>query len=233
MYIEVDNREVVTASDLWNYEYERIRCIRKLNLINEASLDKGRNLYEILRLNITDVRNLEKDNQDESIKNAYLREICRWHTQIAGEHGDNEMAHEVMVAYDILGDRAKRAKYHNRADIATDGFQSLNGNQCFLRNVKMNIKNAFFSILGLSLGALSAGAASPAVAAVSGIYGAAYVTGDLQCLSKVFARESIEEGCDRDKHMENLILGCLAGAVTGGASLGITAKIAGIGSSAL
>ena len=142
MYIEVDNREVVTASDLGNYEYERIRCIRKLNLINEASLDKGRNLYEILRLNFTDVRNLEKDNQDESIKNAYLREICRWHTQIAGEHGDNEMAHEVMVACDILGDRVKRAKYHNRADIATDGFKSLNGNQCFLRNVKMNIKNA-------------------------------------------------------------------------------------------
>lgn len=92
MYIEVDNREVVTASDLGNYEYERIRCIRKLNLINEASLDKGRNLYEILRLNFTDVRNLEKTikmrvlkmlTYEKSVVGTYKSQvnmvITKWH----------------------------------------------------------------------------------------------------------------------------------------------------------
>lgn len=246
MYIEIDSREKVTVDDLGSYEDERIRCIRKLNLRNEASLDEGRNLYEILKLNFTDVRNLEKENQDEIIKNAYLREICRWHTDIAGEHGDNEMAHEVMVAYEILGDRAKRAKYHNRADYSNGWLSKSKWKSVFLtecenehqqrmydNRLDITVVSTGFSLLGLSLGVLSAGAASPVVAAVSGIYGASFVGGGLQGLSKVFTRESIEEGCDKKKHEENLCNGCLAGAVTGGAFLGITAKIAGIGSSAL
>ncbi|CAG2206044.1 unnamed protein product [Mytilus edulis] len=82
----------------------------------------------------------------------------------------------------------------------------------------MTCMSSFFSLAGLSLGVLSAGVASPAVVAVSGIYGAMYVGAGVQGLSKVFTRESIEEGSDPDELMMSLSLGCVAGAVAGGAS---------------
>lgn len=60
---------------------EKESCLRKKNREEElASLEAGGcNLYNILRLNMKEVRAMAKEEQDEEIKKAFHREIKIWH----------------------------------------------------------------------------------------------------------------------------------------------------------
>ena len=85
-----------------------------MNRDNELEFTDGqRNFYSILVLDMGEVRAMSKDEQDEEIAMAFLRQIQIWHSNF---NGDDEIAREVMMAYDVLQDREKRARYNNLAD---------------------------------------------------------------------------------------------------------------------
>lgn len=50
-------------SDLEGHALEKIICLRKLNVGKEASIDEGRNFYEILKLDFDEIQMLNKDDQ--------------------------------------------------------------------------------------------------------------------------------------------------------------------------
>ena len=54
-------------------------------------------------------RAMSKDEQDEEIARAFLRQLQIWYSNF-DEDGDDEIASEVMMAYDVLQDREKRAR---------------------------------------------------------------------------------------------------------------------------
>ncbi|KAL9986956.1 hypothetical protein ACROYT_G001175 [Oculina patagonica] len=73
-----------------------------------GSLDEGRNLYNILRLDMEKVRAMSKGKQDEEIRTAFIRELRIWHLEF-NDDGDEAIVRGVIMAYDILQDREKRA----------------------------------------------------------------------------------------------------------------------------
>lgn len=244
-HITILDSETVKERDLENHEMEKTICIRKLNVEKEVSLDHGRNLYEMLKLNFEEIRKLDKDKQDKEIKKAFQKEIRRWHSDIAGEHGDDEMAHEVIVAYDILKDREKRAEYHNKANyskgwLSTSRWKSIFWSECETKEQKYKYRKRLAMMalsVGIGLGGLvlslfTAGAAAPAVVGICGTLGAGCLGGGVQSAVRIVNRKSIEKGCDVKDYAKSFGLGFVAGAVTGGAGVGISAGIAGIGSAA-
>lgn len=244
-HIAILDSETVKESDLQHHEQEKTICIRKLNVEKEVSLDCGRNLYEILKLDFAVVKKLDKDKQDKEIKKAFHREIRRWHTDRAGELGDDEMAHEVIVAYDILSDREKRAEYHNKANyskgwlstsrwksIFWSEYESKDQKQNYRKRLAMMAMSVGVGVGGLALTVLTAGLAAPVVVGVCGALGAGCLGGGVQSAIRTVSRKSIEKGCDVKDYAKSFGLGFVAGAVTGGAGVGISAGIAGIGSAA-
>lgn len=63
--------------------------------------DGRRNFYHIL----------SQDNQDKEIAKAFLSELQIWHPD-HNEDGDVAMVRELIMAYSILKDREKRARYN-------------------------------------------------------------------------------------------------------------------------
>ena len=106
----------VEEKDLSEYPQERQLLVRRQNMENEISVDCGRNLYEILQLNMKEVRGKTLEEQNEMIKKAYHREIRRWHPDRNQEVVDDHICKEIIVAYDILRDPEKRARYNNETD---------------------------------------------------------------------------------------------------------------------
>lgn len=232
-YIAIYNNGDVKESNLTDHEFETRVCIRKLNF--EASTDKGRDLYRILELNCEDVRKLEKGKQDEVIKKAFHQQIRRWHTDTAGELGDEEMAHEVIVAYDILRDPERKAKYHNSYDYSKGWFSkarwsSIFFTECATKEQKNRYKRRLAMMamsLGIGIGGsllvfLTAGAASPAVAAVCGTLGEGCYRGGVQSIFRTMTRESIVEGCDFKNYAISFGFGFVAGVVKGSECIGKT-----------
>ena len=109
-----DNLDVETNS-LTSEEKES--CLGKNNREEElASLEAGGcNLYDILRLNMKEVRAMEKKEQGEEIEKAFHRQIKIWHRDCNSD-GDDDIVRKVIMAYEILGNREKRARYNNMAD---------------------------------------------------------------------------------------------------------------------
>lgn len=246
LHFTICNEEEVREIDLEDNALDKTLCIRKLNVLKEASLDQGLNLYEILKLNFGEIRKLKKkEEQDKEIKKAFHREIRRWHTDIAGELGDNDMAHEVLVAYDILRNHEKRAEYHNKADyskgwLSKSRWKSIffteyatpEQEQRYKRRLLMMLASAVFVIAGSTLTFCTAGAAAPVVG-ICGALGAGCLGGGVQSFLRTINRKSIEEGCDVKDYLKSFGLGFVAGAVAGGAGVGILDGIVGIGSAAI
>ncbi|XP_071143840.1 uncharacterized protein [Mytilus edulis] len=245
LHFTVFNISDVRESDLEDHAFEKTICMRKINVEKETSIDGGRNLYEILKLNFDEIQKLSKKEQDEKIKHAFHREIRRWHSDTAGELGDHDMAHEVIVAYDVLRDREKRAEYHNKANyskgwLSTARWKSIFFTECETKEQKFKYRKRLammalslgIGIGGLVLSVLTAGAAAPAVVGICGTLGAGCLGGGLQSFLRTINQKSIEKGCDLKDYAKSFGIGFVGGAITGGAGVGITAGIAGIGSAA-
>lgn len=239
----VHDDDNITETDLDDHVLEKSVSIRRINFKKEASLKEGKNLYEILKLNFDEIRQLDKKEQDEKIKKAFQREIRRWHSDIVGELGDNELVHEVMVAYDILRDRSKRASYNNKADhskgwLSIDRWRSIFWPECDTLVQKNNYRKRLLMMamsLGIGISGLllaTSGIGLPALAALSGTVGAGCFGGGVQSFLRTTSVKSIEQGCDTKDYLKTFAFGFAAGAVTGGSAVGITAGISSIGSTA-
>ena len=207
---------------------EKESCLRKKSREKElASLEGGCNLYNSLRLNMKDVRAMAKKEQDEEIKKAFHREIKIWH-RYCNLDGDDEVARQVIMAYDILGNREKRARYNDMADydsgwLSMRRFKAIFFPECETMEQRLAwIKRMFLlaltvgiTVSGILAVVLTAGFSSPFMVPVA--------CGGVRALASIMSREAVLDGCSVKKWLLSTGIEYLIAFIPGGAAIGLAA----------
>lgn len=89
------------------------------------------------------------------------------------------------------------------------------------------------TIGGIALTVGTAGLAAPVAVAIGGVFGGGLIGAGLQSLQHTVSRKSVVDECDKKQWLSKGGIGFLGGAATGGAAVGITARVAGLGSAAV
>ena len=205
---------------------EKEACLQKLYRGEEVgSLDGGCNLYNILRLDMKEVRAMAKEEQDEEIRKAFQRELQIWHRDCDPD-GDDDIAREVIMAYDILKDREKRARYNNMADydsgwLSGKRFKAVFWPECETVGQRLAwIKR--MALLGLSVGLTVGGILSVVfTAGFSTPFIGAAIAGGLNALKETISREAVVDGCDVKKWLVSTGIGYCLALLPGGAAIGV------------
>ena len=207
---------------------EKESCLRKKSREEElASLEGGCNLYNILRLNIKEVRAMAKEEQDEEIKKAFHREIKIWH-RYCNPDGDDDIAREVIMAYDILGNREKRARYNNMADydsgwLSMRRFKAIFFPECetmeqrlaWIKRMGLLALTVGITVSGILAVVLTAGFSSPFIVPVA--------LGGVGALASIMSREAVLDGCSVKKWLLSTGIEYLIAFIPGGATIGLAA----------
>ena len=244
--LKITGSVVLTVGKLEDFPTEKRVCLRQFHRSKEIQTGTSgkRNLYEILGLNMVQVRKMPKEEQIKAIKKGFHREIQRWHPD--KNFGDDETAKEIFAAYEILKDDEKRARYHNEADY-DGGWLSLKRYKAifkperysdeqkiaFKKRMMMFAASLGMTIVGIAVSAGTAGLAAPVAVALGGVFGGSFAGAGLQSLQHTVNRESVTNECDTKKWLMKAGIGFVGGAATGGAAVGITAGVAGLGSAAM
>ena len=216
--IEVDN--------LAKYSQEKKECIRKMQRDEELeSHGEGRNLYNILRLDMGQVRAMSKEEQDKEIRTAFIRELRIWHPEF-NDDGDEGIAREVIMAHDILQDREKRARYHNIADydsgwLSVKRFKAVFWPECetieqrlaWIKRMGLLALSAGLTIGGIVGVVLTAGFSSP--------WCVTSIMGGLHSLQQAISKEAIADGCDVKKWLIKTGIGYILAVMPGGTAIGV------------
>ena len=205
---------------------EKEACLRKMHRNKElGSMDGGCNLYNILRLDMKEVRAMPKEEQDEEIKGAFLRELQIWHRHCDPD-GDDDIVREVIMAYDILKDREKRARYNNMADydsgwLSGKRFKAVVWPECETVGQRLAwIKRMV--LLGLSVGLTVGGILSVVfTAGFSTPFIGTAIAGGLNALKETISREAVVDGCDVKKWLLSTGIGYCLAFLLGGAAIGV------------
>lgn len=229
----------LTEEKLADYPEEKRICLRKQQRDKELKSTCGRrNLYEILGLDVDQIRKMPREEQRRAIKKGFRREIQRWHPD--KNFGDDENAKEIIMAQEILLNEEKRAQYHNEADYdrglaSLTRYKAIFKPECFSEEQKRAYRHRmimsavslgiFFTGIGLTAG--TAGLAIPAVIA-GGVFGGALTGAGFQSFFHTWNKESVVKECDKKKWLLKAGIGFVAGAAIGGAGVGITAGVAGL-----
>ncbi|KAJ7340087.1 hypothetical protein OS493_002813 [Desmophyllum pertusum] len=235
----------ITEGKLADFPQEKRVCLRKIQRDKEVKTTNGRrNLYEILGLDMKQVRKMTKEEQVEAIKKGFHKQIHRWHPD--RNFGDDENAKEIIMAHDILLDEEKRARYHNEADydggwLSLKRYKAIFRPECFSEEQKRAYRDRmimFAVSLGITIGGViltvcTAGLATPALVATGAVLGGGLTGAGLQSLQHTVNRKSVVDECKMKEWALKGGIGFLGGAVTGGAAAGITAGVAGLGSAAM
>lgn len=216
--IEVDN--------LAKYPQEKKECIRKMQRDEELeSHGEGRNLYNILRLDLGQVRAMSKEEQDKEIRTAFIRELRIWHPEF-NDDGDKGIVREVIMAHDILQDREKRARYHNIADYDS-GWLSVKRFKAVFWPECETIEQRLAWIKRMGLLALSAGLTIGGIVGVvltAGFSSPWFVTsimGGLHSLQQAISKEAIADWCDVKKWLIKTGIGYILAVMPGGTAIGV------------
>lgn len=216
--IEVDN--------LAKYPQEKKECIRKMQRDEELeSHGEGRNLYNILRLDMGQVRAMSKEEQDKEIRTAFIRELRIWHPEF-NDDGDKGIVREVIMAHDILQDREKRARYHNIADYDS-GWLSVKRFKAVFWPECETIEQRLARIKRMGLLALSAGLTIGGIVGVvltAGFSSPWFVTSimdGLHSLQQAISKEAIADGCDVKKWLIKTGIGYILAVMPGGTAIGV------------
>ena len=239
-----DNR--LKEGKLEDFPSEKRVCLRKLQRDKELNTTSGkRNLYAILGLNMDQIRHMPKEEQKEAIKKGFREQIKRWHPD--KNFGNEDNAKEIIMAHEVLLDDEMRARYHNEADYHK-GWLSLSRWKAIFNPERFTIEQEeaykkrrimLFVSLGIAIGgivlsAVTAGLAAPAVVAAGGVLGGAMTGAGLQSLPHTVNEKSVVTGEFSTKQwLLKAGIGFFSGAAIGGAAVGITADVAGLGSSAM
>ncbi|KAK2552862.1 hypothetical protein P5673_025808 [Acropora cervicornis] len=223
----------LTEGKLKDFSKEKRVCLRKAQRDNELKFTNGRrNLYEILGLDMNQVRKMPKEDQIKAIKKGFHKEIQRWHPD--NNFGDDENAKEIILAYEILKDEEKRARYHNEDDydsaygwVSLKRWKAIFWPECVTEKQKKSYRHRmimFALSFGITIGGIT-------LTVVTGIIGLGLFGAGLQSLLHTVSRKSIVDECDNlwQQYKQWLIkagIGFVGGAVTGGAAAGITKQIA-------
>ena len=216
----------VLEDNLAKYPQEKNECLRKKQRDKELqSHDGGRNLYNILRLDMRQVRAMAKEKQYEEIRAAFIRELRIWHPEF-NHDGDEGIVREVIMAYDILQDREKRARYHNMADydsgwLSVKRFKAVFWPECetmeqrlaWLKRMGLLALSVGLTIGGIVGVVLTAGFSSP--------WFVTSIVGGLHSLLQSISKEAVADGCDVKKWLMKTGIGYLLAVVPGGAAIGV------------
>lgn len=243
--LKITNSPDLIEGKLEDFPEEKTICLRKAQRDKELeSINGRRNLYDILGLNIDLVRKMPKEGQIKAIKKGFQKEIQRWHPD--KNFGDDENAKEIIMAYEILKDEGKRARYHNEADydkgwLSLKRYKAIFNPECFTEDQKKSYKHRLilFAVslgitavgIGVTIG--TAGLAAPVAVAVGGVFGGGSLGAGLQSLQHTVSRKSVVDGFDNKQWLKKAGIGFVGGVATAGAAVGITAAVAGLGSAAM
>ena len=220
-------------------QVEKRRCLRKIQRDKELKRTRGgRNFYEILGLDIKKVREMSKERQAEAIKRGYFTQMLIWHPDRDG--GDEEIAKEIIFAYETLENEEKRARYNNLTDydegwLSLERYKAIFKPECVTEEQKKAYRERMLlfsmSVLltagGITFTACTAGLGAPALVICAG----GSVGAGLLSLQHTLKAESVEDGCCLKDWCMEAGIGFVAGAVTVATS--ITAALTDIGSTAL
>ena len=235
----------VVEGDLAYYPEDKQICLRKLQRDKELKVTSGgRNLYEILGLDMATVRKMSKEEQKEAIRRGYRTQIRRWHPD--NRCGDEEIAKEIIHAYELLQDEARRARYNNLADydggwLSWSRYKAIFKPECvneeqkkaYRKRMCMFAASLAMTAIGIGLTVGTAGLAAPALVAVGAVFGGGFIGGGFQSLQHTLNQRAIADECVAKEWLMKAGIGFVGGAVTGGAAAGVTAAITGLGSAAL
>ena len=239
------NNPKVEEKDLSEYPQERQVYVRRKNMENGISVDCGRNLYEILQLNMKEVRGKKLEEQNEMIKKAYHRAMRRWHPDRNPEVVDDHICKEINVAYDILRDPEKRARYNNAADynngwLSASRWKSIFRPECHTKKQKKEYRKRMLLMLlsgGLvisgAIGTFLTGGVAAPVAIVFKVLASSLISGGFGSALRTISREAIKCGFDLKKYFISLAFDAIVGALTGGVGHGIAGALEGIGDAVL
>ena len=224
---------------------ERQIALRKMYLKKELTSTSGKvNLYDLLGLDMIDVRKLSIDDQRKAIKKAFNGQIKIWHPD--KNFGDDEIAGQIILAKETLLDDGRRACYHNETDYDKGWFSrkrlkaifwpdcyTVEQNNAYWRRIGFMFASFGLVVGGLVFTALTAGGAAPVLALCGeifegGLTGAGMISG-----YHTISKDAVVNGCDAKKWVAKAGIGFLGGALAGGAAAGITAGVFDIGSAAL
>lgn len=216
----------IEEDNLAKYPQEKKECIRKMQRDEELeSHGGGRNLYNILRLDMGQVRAMSKEEQDKEIRTAFIRELRIWHPEF-NDDGDEGIVREVIMAHDILQDREKRARYHNIADYDS-GWLSVKRFKAVFWPECETIEQRLVWIKRMGLLALSAGLTIGGIVGVvltAGFSSPWFVTsimGGLHSLQQAISKEAIADGCDVKKWLIKTGIGYILAVMPGGTAIGV------------
>lgn len=148
----------LTEEKLADYPEEKRICLRKQQRDKELKSTCGRrNLYEILGLDVDQIRKMPREEQRRAIKKGFRREIQRWHPD--KNFGDDENAKEIIMAQEILLNEEKRAQYHNEADydrglVSLTRYKAIFKPECFSEEQKRAYRHRMI-MSAVSLGIFS------------------------------------------------------------------------------
>ena len=244
--IKVTEPLTLTQEDLANYPEEKRICLRKQHREKELRESSGKiNLYAVLGLDMTKERKKKNiDEQKKAIKKAFREKMKTWHPD--KNFGDHEIAMEIIKAKKILLDDETRARYHNEADydkgwLSTARFRAIFWPECFTEEQKKAFRRRIGLLIlslgltagGVALSVLTAAAAAPVVVICGAIFGGGLAGGGIQSSMYTIGKDSVLDECDFSKWLLKAGIGFVGGAITGGAAVGITEAVVGIGSAAL
>ncbi|CAB4037956.1 Hypothetical predicted protein [Paramuricea clavata] len=181
----------------------------------------SKNLYEILNLNMDEVRGKPVEEQNKIIKRAYHSQLRRWHPDRNPENGDSAICQEIIFAYKILKYPEARAAYNNVADFDKGWFskaryKAMFKPECYSaeqkkqkrRRLGLLFLSGLFIAAGVGLTFVTAGMAAPVVLGVSAASGA-LIGGGISSGLRTISRESIEKGCSFRKYFTSLAIGAI------------------------
>ncbi|XP_028403313.1 uncharacterized protein LOC114526020 [Dendronephthya gigantea] len=224
----------IRGDDLLYVKKEKLKheekqiCLRRQNMNKDVSASGNKNLYEILGLNMKEVRKKPFEEQNEMIKKAYRSQLLRWHPGKNPENGDKTICHEIINAYKILKDPKARAAYNIVADYDTAGWLSkarwgaVFKPECYSDEQKKQYRKRMGLLIlssvlvtaGIGLTFVTAGMARPVVlgmmAASGGIIGGGISSG-----LRTINREAIEKVSSFKKYFISLVVGAVGGAIMG------------------
>ena len=236
----------LTEGKLEDFPSEKRVCLRKLQRDKELNTTTGkRNLYAILGLDMDQIRHMPREEQKEAIKKGFREQIKRWHPD--KNFGDEDNAKEIIMAHEVLLDDEMRARYHNEADYHKGWLSrsrwraifnperfTIEQKEAYKKRMKFLFASLAIAAGGIALTLATAGLAAPAVVAAGGVLGGAMTGAGLQSLQHTVNEKSVVTGeCDTKQWLLKAGIGFVSGAAIGGAAVGITAGVAGLGSSAM
>ena len=236
----------LTEGKLEDFPSEKRVCLRKLQRDKELNTTSGkRNLYAILELDMDQIRHMPREEQREAIKKGFREQIKRWHPD--NNFGDEDIAKEIIMAHEVLLDDEMRARYHNEADYQKGWLYlsrwraifkperfTIEQQKAYKKRMIMLAASLGTAIGGIVLTVATAGSAAPAAVAAGGVLGGALTGAGIQSLLHTVNEKSVVTGeCDIKQWLLKAGIGFVSGAAIGGAAVGITAGVAGLGSSAM